>query len=202
MIQFHCPRCNEAMSVPEYRSGVAEKCSHCGNVTYVPPVEETYGASAQDVGSQDEEKLLWTGKPSRLNNWVHFAAAGLCIAVGLLIFILRLSETFEKVPSVIGWSVLLVGVVVWIWLEFLRRFTCYRITSQMVTRFNGVLSRQSKTIPVAHVREVSLDQSIVQRIMNVGKLGFSTSASTGLEVVFDGVSRPREVQELVRSLLR
>lgn len=38
MIDFECPKCHEAMSVPDSLGEQSETCPACGNVTLVPPI--------------------------------------------------------------------------------------------------------------------------------------------------------------------
>jgi hypothetical protein len=57
-------------------------------------------------------------------------------------------------------------------------------------------------VPLGPIREVTLEQDLLGRMLHFGTVGFSTAASGGQEVVFAGIPDPLAVQRLVQARLR
>ncbi|MFW6132683.1 MAG: PH domain-containing protein [Planctomycetota bacterium] len=62
----------------------------------------------------------------------------------------------------------------------------------------GVIGTRKKEVPIAQVSELGWRQGIMERIVGVASLTFSTSASSGVEIVWRGVASPNKVYRLVR----
>ena len=64
----------------------------------------------------------------------------------------------------------------------------------------GILSLHQHTVRVRYedVRSVELEQTLLDRLLDIGDVYISTAANAGVEVVFSGVSAPSEVQEMVQ----
>lgn len=61
----------------------------------------------------------------------------------------------------------------------------------------GIFSRRTVRIEYAHIRSVDVEQSVLDRILKIGRVDMSTANTAGLEVKFIGVSSPMEIQEEV-----
>ena len=201
MIHFRCPKCNDQLSVPESLGGSAEECPNCGNVTIVPqavagtPLNTTSGPpSPRQTKPSGKGRLIWTGIPSWKAYVGHYIFAVISVIAGF-------GFLATKGNEMTGTIVLLTGALFALAVELSRRSTRYRITDQMIWRKTGILSLNTTEIPVAHLREVKLTQGILDRMFGVGKIAFSTSASSGYEIVWHGVENPTRVRDLARKLV-
>ena len=63
----------------------------------------------------------------------------------------------------------------------------------------GTISFRRKVIAIRFedVRAVEILQSLADRILNIGIVEISTSATGGIEVIMEGVSNPQWIQELI-----
>ena len=76
----------------------------------------------------------------------------------------------------------------------------YLIDDLNIESYQGVLARHVHSIRVEDLRNVNVRQSVMQRLLGVGDVEFSSAAAADVEVVFFGVADPMRVKELVRQL--
>ena len=64
----------------------------------------------------------------------------------------------------------------------------------------GILSLHQHIVRIRYedVRSVELEQTLFDRLLDTGDVYISTAANAGVEVVFSGVSAPKEVQEMIQ----
>lgn len=196
-MDFTCPKCHVVLSAPDSDVGEIVQCAGCGNVTYVPaPKSPSPAASDRAAARGDGGKVLWTGRPSRKALLGRYGLIALGALLGLVL-LFRPGVWWTRV----GVLVLLLDAGAYAAVAIIRRCTQYRITDQLITYEAGVFDRTTKEIPISHVREVELRQGLLARMMNVGTLAFSTSASSDTEVVFAGVRDPHAVRDIVREYI-
>ena len=74
------------------------------------------------------------------------------------------------------------------------------VDGERIESRQGLIARRIQSIRIRDLRNVNVEQSIVQRILGIGNIEFSSSAGGGVEVVFVGVAGPLEVRGLVQRL--
>ena len=74
----------------------------------------------------------------------------------------------------------------------------YLIDDHNIESYQGVLARHVHSIRVEDLRNVNVSQTVMQRLLGVGDVEFSSAAGGDVEVVFFGVSDPMHVKELVQ----
>jgi len=62
----------------------------------------------------------------------------------------------------------------------------------------GVLRRRIANVEYVHIRSVDVFQSLGERLMDLGRVDFSTANSAGIEVTFSGISSPLKIKAEVR----
>lgn len=109
--------------------------------------------------------------------------------------------------GVAGWLVLQspwwlaapVALLGWEMLEVASRR--YMITDARVTGEGGVLRRVLVDVRLDRVQHAALEQNIVERVLNLGSIGFASSGTGGYDVVWTFVERPDDVLARCRVLL-
>lgn len=82
-----------------------------------------------------------------------------------------------------------------------RRFAWrYLIDDHNIESYQGVLARHVHSIRIEDLRNVNVSQSVVQRLLGVGDVEFSSAAGGDVEVVFFGVADPMGVKQLIQRL--
>ena len=71
------------------------------------------------------------------------------------------------------------------------------ITDSRVRRSVGILSRDDSSVNLRDIRNVQLQQGVIQRLLGYGDVSFSTAGTGDVEIRFAKVSRPRRVKQLV-----
>jgi uncharacterized membrane protein YdbT with pleckstrin-like domain len=76
----------------------------------------------------------------------------------------------------------------------------YLIDDLNIESYQGVLARQVHSIRVADLRSINVHQTVMQRLLGVGDVEFSSAAGGEVEVVFFGVSDPLQLKQQVQRL--
>ncbi len=63
-----------------------------------------------------------------------------------------------------------------------------------ILSFNQVITR----IRFEDIRSIETEQTIIERILDIGIVEMGTAATAGLEMIFEGVAAPRTVQEMIQ----
>ena len=94
--------------------------------------------------------------------------------------------------------VAVVGVAIVVIAGFIKRVTVhYTITTRRLHIKRGIVSREIQETRLERVQNVNYDQSVLQRLLQVGDVDFDTAAGDDYNFVFAGVANPDEVVESV-----
>lgn len=76
----------------------------------------------------------------------------------------------------------------------------YVIDARGVEALVGRLSLEQRITRVRYedIRSVEIDQSLWDRVLDIGTVLVSTAANAGVEVVLDGVAAPGEIQDMLQ----
>jgi len=72
----------------------------------------------------------------------------------------------------------------------------YVVDEQGIEAWDGILSLRQHIIQVRHedVRSIETDQTVVERILDVGEVLVGTAATGQIEVILQGVPSPKKIQ--------
>lgn len=131
--------------------------------------------------------MLYEGHPSWRSTIAFYLKGVLLVAVATVIAAIAGSTTLAVVVAVVGESlVILVG--------FIRRFfTVYTITNERLRIKRGIIARRVQQTDVERVQNVNTDQSVLERILQVGTVDFDTAGTDDSEFKFAGVEDPEDV---------
>ena len=102
------------------------------------------------------------------------------------------------------WAVLLLPIAIDLWASMKHiRLNARRLTLQQDTlRFeDGLISKTQRNIMLDKVRDVSMTQSLGQRLVGVGDISVEALGESG-NVTLENVDRPREVADAILEALR
>jgi uncharacterized membrane protein YdbT with pleckstrin-like domain len=133
------------------------------------------------------EQVIFQGHPS----WraiLGFYLKGLLIAIVLGVIAKLLGSTglvFGVVLAVLALTVLI---------GFIKRWaTTYTITNRRLNIKRGIVSREVQETRLERVQNVNYNQSVYQRVMQIGDVDFDTAATDDYDFVFYGVADPADV---------
>lgn len=86
-------------------------------------------------------------------------------------------------------------LIYWFTLSLMTTLT---ITDSRTIYQRGIIRRDTSEVQHDDVRNIQLDQSLVQRILRIGKLGISSSGQDDLEIVVAGISSPGLIVNMIR----
>jgi len=139
------------------------------------------------------EEELWTGSYSPK------AMIGTFVGAALLVILGAVAASFA---GPIGWTVVGIGaLLLFAYLGLLlvyRRISIrYRLTSQRLLRDTGILSRRGDHLLVINIDDVTVHQSVFDRIFNLGTIELSTKDKTTPILHMRGIENPRRVADLI-----
>jgi len=91
-----------------------------------------------------------------------------------------------------------------IYLIVLRRTYHYKITDKGVYFIGGVIVKKQKFVPFYKITNIVTSQHILERILGIGRVGVQTAGMGGYaipEIVFEGLTDPEKVNNLLKSLM-
>lgn len=142
-------------------------------------------SAAQDVDPKtlnwltlsEEERVVWIGKP-------HESSLVPALLIG--------------VPL----SILIVGLFIIAAAYLHRENTQYVVTTDALYKKAGVLSRDVQRIDFGKVQNTSYSQGFFGSQFGYGNVDISTAGGSGVEMQFQSVPEPRQVQELINQRVK
>ena len=133
------------------------------------------------------ESIIYEGHPS-WRSILGFYLKGLvvAIAVGVVCYLL------SGIGLALGFFLLIESVVMIA--GFIKRlFTVYTITSERLRIKRGIIARAVQQTDISRVQNVNTNQSVLERILQIGTVDFDTAGTDDSEFKFAGVEDPEEV---------
>jgi membrane protein YdbS with pleckstrin-like domain len=148
--------------------------------------------------AEDEELVYFEGRPVLRADQ---AKAAMFVLLGVAIIALPI------LASVLNWTwwrwwMTIIAVVLGIlavllpWL--ITRTTRYRITNYRIDFERGILKKRIDTLELWHVDDISFEQGLVDRIMNVGSIIILSGDRTTPRLELHGIPNPRAIFDSLR----
>jgi len=103
----------------------------------------------------------------------------------------------SQAMSAVFWVMFLMGLIVMAY----RRFShLYYIEDDRIEHRTGIIAKNVKSVRLSDLRNVNLDQGVVERLLGIGTLEFSSAGGSGIEVRWLGVKRPTRLKSEVEAL--
>jgi uncharacterized membrane protein YdbT with pleckstrin-like domain len=137
------------------------------------------------------EQIIFEGHPSWRATLAFYLQGLLAVAVVGVIVGLIVDWGIGAAVLVVGFALLVIG-------GFLKRMaTVYTITNQRLRIKRGIFAKRVQQTRIDRVQNVNTDQSVLERLLRVGKVDFDTAGTDDSDFTFDGVSSPSRVVEAV-----
>lgn len=187
---IECPYCRHAFPGDELAHGLRMACPACHQVLQVPRKE-----------TEDTPKLARI-----LGTVVERAAADEVSEAGEQdVFLFHPAARAFWAPILLG--ILLVaafglGLLILAWVWYRIHSVQYRLTSQRLFVRRGLIARKVEEVELFRVKDVKMDQSLLQRILNVGAITVLSTDDSMPEIKMIGVPDPVNVKETLRTQYR
>ena len=149
----------------------------------------------------EKEPMNYIARPAWLNQWWQIGVMFLMPFV-LILAILKGNEIFTDPRYLRVAYVVIVAVFVYlVAVVIYRRYSwAYTIDNETIESREGIVARKVKSIRVRDLRNINVNQTLLQRIMGVGDVEFSSAGGSGIEVTFLGVDDPLTVKALAQRM--
>jgi uncharacterized membrane protein YdbT with pleckstrin-like domain len=140
----------------------------------------------------ENEQVIYEGRPSwrSILGFYITGLVGVAVAAAIEFF-----ASGAGIAAAAGGAVLVILLIVG-WLK--RIATRYAITDRRLRIQRGILSRKTEEARVDRVQNVSVSQSFLERILQVGTVDFDTASNRPDDLFqFRGIADPSEIVRLV-----
>jgi membrane protein YdbS with pleckstrin-like domain len=123
----------------------------------------------------------------------------LLLALGITVYLLAIRNQDNRMWALLGIPALC--AVFALIRHVQRRLTKLTILSDRLRYESGLLSKTTRTMELAKVQDVRVDQTFSQRLMNIGDLSLETAGGTS-RIVILSIDRPQEAADHILELSR
>lgn len=172
-----------------------------------PPPSPAADLTAAPGAEDEAETELWVGR----THWKHFLGRLLVWLLGNVGFLALAAWITPHVEwlSASRSAMIVVGVLLLSGLEVgLRRVLLpilqrrYRLTTQRLFIERGIFSQTVDQTELIRVDDVRLHKTFLDRLVGLGTVAVISTDATDREVVMEGIEKPEEVAEFIRTQMR
>ncbi|MCC9641000.1 PH domain-containing protein [Rhodopirellula sp. JC740] len=211
-LTYRCPMCEASVRVDEHRVGETIDCPSCDRpFELVPPkahpipaeqVDAEHVIDASDVA--ETEAIEHVVHPVVLRR--HFFGTLLCLVIlSLATIAIGFALLGEAVFGFAATTVLIAcGIAAVIAMGFIgkwlieSRAQSLSLTNERLIYRYGIVQRETSELRHDDVRNVKLDQNVVERLLNFGDIAISSSGQDEMEIVIHDIPSPKNVIEFIR----
>jgi uncharacterized membrane protein YdbT with pleckstrin-like domain len=146
---------------------------------------------------EDAEHTIWTGRPSWRGRLSIFVP-GFLLAILVIILARAVSLSWES--AFIAFLVVGAVTVVWGLLDTIR--WKYTVTNRRVVVRHGLVSVNEQTARLERVQDLTLHQSLFDRLFGVGHLMIDTAGTDGRPLEFRALENPAQAREILDNAVR
>ncbi len=205
MTSIICDRCDRELDVAGHEPGTKVECPHCGDVNIVPDARDTTARtrgratseSATNVRENERTLLVvrpsyWRSQPIR---FALLAFAPLALNGGRV----AMGWTAANEPWWIGWGIVpLAGWVVLGAFWFRKAmFTSLTVTNERTIKRDGFFSKRTSEVHHRDIRNIEVQQSVMNRVFNVGAIGISSAGQDDVEIRTADVPQPERIRRII-----
>ncbi|MEX0877202.1 MAG: PH domain-containing protein [Phycisphaerales bacterium] len=212
MIQFICDRCEMEIEVEDGLAGTKYACLNCGDINRVPQGDLAAEPEPQPQDSKPVDRAAKAGYPpdfgpetrvlkvrrcwfrSRIIRFTLALLAAVLGGVGLVWMQLNDRSPWYYalwVPLLIGG----LGLIAWWWVD--RLSASLEITTKRTIMHRGFFSKSSSEVVHDNIRNIQIEQTFLQRVTRVGRIGISSSGQDGIELQVNHLKDPDELRKII-----
>jgi uncharacterized membrane protein YdbT with pleckstrin-like domain len=133
------------------------------------------------------EQMIFSGRPS-WRSTLEFYLGGLVLAGGAGAIAAFVKDT--TIGAAVGGGIFVLVLII----GFLKRIgTHYVVTNERLHIRRGLVAKHIQETRIERVQNVNTDQSIFERVLQIGTVDFDTAGSGDSDFAFTGVAQPERV---------
>lgn len=202
MLEIKCDRCEQMIEVAEPPADGKVTCPRCGDVNRInavaaqpPPIPKV---PSRDDGASPtagpEQTLLTVRQPM-------FRAHPFWYSLMVLLFVGGIAASFIPGGAVFGLPIAGVALLWWlIWWAAPHRWVKLTITNKRTIRQEGIVMRKTSEVLHNHIRGIKIEQSVIDRLLNVGDLAIDSAGGSDaepIEIRMNDAPSPYAIKELI-----
>jgi uncharacterized membrane protein YdbT with pleckstrin-like domain len=145
----------------------------------------------------EEEREIWSGRPSWRGRMAILVPG---VLLTILALVVCLWAGFSALVTIVVVAIVALVTIVWAFLETIR--WKYTITNRRVFVRHGLVSIHEQTARLERVQDITLHQTLFDRMFGVGRLLIDTAGSSGGALVFKALVEPTHVREVLETAVR
>lgn len=150
--------------------------------------------------SNTAETILWSGHTSQ---WVHFWYYFFCLILAAGIAV---AATIVALPTAgigaLGYLGLIVPFLMWVVRWWATKCTTYELTTQRFRLRTGILDKKVDELELYRVKDYSMEQPLLLRIVGLGNLTMVTSDATTPTIAMRAIPGVEGVREKLRTAVQ
>ena len=146
------------------------------------------------------ETNLWSGHTSQ---WVHFWYYFFCIllAAGIAVAATVFGLATAGIGA-LGYLGLIIPFMMWVIRWWATKCTTYELTSQRLRIRSGILSKKTDEMELFRVRDYTMDQPFLLRLVGLGNMTLITSDATTPTLAMRAIPGIENVREKLRTAVQ
>lgn len=211
MITIQCDKCEKPFEIEEDAAGQRVECPYCGDINRVPAVGKPVtaaapAAKAASASTNEPERTIAVVRQAMFRAHPFWFSLLVLAFVGGLVLagLAKLSPQFVDLRWTVWGGVALSGIAaIWwlIWWGAPHRWVKLTITNKRTIRQEGIVVRKTSEVLHNHIRNVKIEQSVVERLFGVGSISIDSAGGESpqemVEIEMKHVARPYQVKEII-----
>lgn len=137
------------------------------------------------------ETVLFEGHPSWRAALLFFLKGfGIGVVIGAILW-------FAVSPTAGVTAVVVIGAITVLASIIIRSAIDYRITDERLHIRRGILAKKIHETRLGRVQDVTIEQSVMDRVLRIGRAEFDTASDEKNDFVFEGIANPDQVRAAV-----
>lgn len=204
---MYCTKCGAD------NSETAAFCRKCGAATEVE--EETRVAVRRsDVG--DEGEFPGDARPPRrdeereenepeifsISPTLMFVKGGYVLAAAGALFLVAVFSAFTSIAT---WVAILIGLMLFLvpaFYHFKQKMVRYTLTESKLEIDEGFISRNTRSVPIRRIQDVTVSSGVAQRLLGFGDLMIDNASDEGGKVVLKNINTPKHYADVLLRQMR
>ena len=214
MIQFNCDKCDMLIELDDIMGGTKHECINCGDINRVPMPDGSVPIGDPETGTAPKQtdraaeagyppdsgpearvfkvrRCWFRSRPIRFSLVVLFVVAAIVGALWVEVADKTRWWDLLFAPVAIGG----VGLIGWWWVD--RLAAAFEVTTKRTVMHRGFFSKSTSEVVHDNIRNIQVDQTFIQRVMGVGRVGISSSGQDGVEIQVNHLRRPDHLREVI-----
>lgn len=146
------------------------------------------------------ETVLWSGHTSQ---WVHFWYYFFCLLLAAgIAFAATIPAVAAPPIGALAYVALLLPFVMWVGRWWATKCTSYELTTQRFRIRTGILSKRVDELELFRVKDYSMEQPLMLRLVGLGNLTMVTADATTPTVSMRAIPGVEAVREKLRTAVQ